>query len=401
MGCTPCKRNPQSSPTAEDYNGDIFSQISSDTRRASHKISLQEQDIILSTLNQLQFLEDSNRKLHWFHVIQNEVLYPLVKIYYKALTLGSFTPDPAIVDTLRVKDFDHFRLDHEQMIVHLMHCFYDPALAQRVGLSQLEKFIKTVGINYLDNPFHNFRHAFSVVQIIYSMSAITNEFVAHLKPLEYFTLLVAAVGHDIDHPGVTNAFLVNSRHCLAKRYNDTSVLENHHTATLLKILETEDTGLLSTFSSDIQRNCRKSIIQTILSTDLANHNSVMASFSSTVSGFQPENAVHRQNIMNMLLHTADVGNPCLDFSIAKQWSMKIIAEFNSQVLQEEDLKLPVSEFLRIGTELPSIKKSQVGFIDFIILPLWKLVEVAYPELQAYKKTTEANRETWANLQVLD
>lgn len=132
----------------------------------------------------------------------------------------------------------------------------------------------------------------------------------------------------------------------------------------------------------------------------------MASFSSTVAGFQIENVVQRQNVMNMLLHTADVGNPCLDFAIAKQWSMKIIAEFNSQVLREEELHLPVSEFLRIGNELASIKRSQVGFIgksylDFIILPLWKLVEVAYPELEAYKKTTADNRETWANIQSLE
>jgi hypothetical protein len=131
----------------------------------------------------------------------------------------------------------------------------------------------------------------------------------------------------------------------------------------------------------------------------------MASFNSTVVGFQSENAVHRQNILNMLMHTADVGNPCLDFSIAKQWSIKIIAEFNCQVMREEDLSLPVSEFLRIGSELSSIKRSQVGFIgrsyaDFIILPLWKLVETAYPQLERYRRTTEENREIWATLESL-
>lgn len=256
MGCAPCKRNPHTGSSADVNAADIISQISADTRRASHKIDAQEQEIILSTLNQLAFLEDGNRKLHWFHVIQNEVLYPLVKIYYKALTLDDFTPAAATIASLSQKDFDHFSLDHEQTIVHLMHCFYAPAQSQGVSLNQLEKFLRTVGANYLDNPFHNFRHAFSVVQILYSMSSMTLEFSAHLKPIEYFTLFVAAVGHDIDHrkayaAGVTNAFLVNSKHCLSKRYNDTSVLENHHTATLLKILETEDTGLLSTMSSEV------------------------------------------------------------------------------------------------------------------------------------------------------
>lgn len=204
MGCAPCKRNLTTPPTADEFENEIFSQvrfrqISSDTRRASHKISEQEQAIILSTLNQLQLLDDSNRKLHWFHVIQNEVLYPLVKIYYKALTLGDFTLNPTIDERLRVKDFNHFTLDHEEIILHLMHCFYGPAIGQRVGLSQLEKFMRTVGINYLDNPFHTFRHAFSVVQILHSMGHLTQEFAVHLKPIDYFTLLVAAVGHDLDH----------------------------------------------------------------------------------------------------------------------------------------------------------------------------------------------------------
>jgi high affinity cGMP-specific 3',5'-cyclic phosphodiesterase 9 len=211
----------------------------------------------MSTLDRLQYLEDSDRKQHWFHIIQNEVLYPLVKIYVHDLTLTSFTPDPTVVEALSQKDFDHFSVDHEQIIRHSMTMFYGPALGHEVALPLLEKFLRTVGNNYLDNPFHNFRHAYSVIQILYSMSALTEQFSLHLKPLEYFTLLVAAIGHDLDHrklhsAGFTNAFLVNSRHCLSKRYNDTSVLENHHTATLLKILDTEDTSLLGGFSPEVK-----------------------------------------------------------------------------------------------------------------------------------------------------
>jgi hypothetical protein len=417
MGCSPVQRKPQPPTSADEGRNDIIAQvtprqISYATRRPSHRISLQEQEIIIGTLTKLQQMDDSDRKQHWFHVIQNEVLYPLVRTYYKALTLTSFTPDPSLVERLKQKDFDHFSIEHEDMIVGMMSVLYAPAQSQGVSETQLEKFLRTVGINYLNNPFHCFRHAFSVVQILYSMSALTKDFAGHLTPIEYFTLLVAALGHDLDHretyaAGVTNAFLINSNHCLARRYNDTSVLENHHTATLLQILEARDTGLFMGLAQGVtpsqeQRSCRKSLIQTILSTDLANHTSVMSSFTSTVNDFNRENGAHRQNIMNMLLHTADVGNPCLDFSIARKWSMQIIEEFNAQVLREEELKIPVSEFLRVGSELSNVKKSQVGFIgkpyaDFIILPLWKLVEVAFPELEAYRRTTEVNRDLWANL----
>jgi cAMP-specific phosphodiesterase 4 len=42
--------------------------------------------------------------------------------------------------------------------------------------------------------------------------------------------ILAGACHDVDHPGVNNLFLIESRDKLAIRYNDVSVLENHHVA---------------------------------------------------------------------------------------------------------------------------------------------------------------------------
>jgi hypothetical protein len=51
-----------------------------------------------------------------------------------------------------------------------------------------------------------------------------------LTPLEHIGAIVAAISHDVDHPGFNNNFLVNTKDEIALLYNDQSVLENHHVA---------------------------------------------------------------------------------------------------------------------------------------------------------------------------
>jgi hypothetical protein len=45
-----------------------------------------------------------------------------------------------------------------------------------------------------------------------------------LNDVEVLASLVAAAGHDINHPGYNNVFMINSRSPLAILYNDQSVL---------------------------------------------------------------------------------------------------------------------------------------------------------------------------------
>jgi len=42
-----------------------------------------------------------------------------------------------------------------------------------------------------------------------------------MEPLDEVAALLAAIIHDVDHPGRTNAFLINSNDQLALLYNDT------------------------------------------------------------------------------------------------------------------------------------------------------------------------------------
>lgn len=105
------------------------------------------------------------------------------------------------------------------------------------------------------------------------------------------------------------------------------------------------------------------MIPVILATDMAKHNEVMDQFSAIMPIYNKQDDGHRQKVLDMILHTSDVGNPALCFELATVWSLRIVQEFNEQVWKEEQLKLPVTEFMRIGNDLSSIKKNQIGFIS--------------------------------------
>jgi cAMP-specific phosphodiesterase 4 len=60
-----------------------------------------------------------------------------------------------------------------------------------------------------DNPFHNSMHAADVTQsthVLLNTPALESVF----TPLEITAALFAATIHDVDHPGLTNQFLINS-----------------------------------------------------------------------------------------------------------------------------------------------------------------------------------------------
>jgi hypothetical protein len=85
----------------------------------------------------------------------------------------------------------------------------------------------------LENSYHNFEHALDVLQATYSYLRSANmvpsvnilfhadrkwksnkEFddgslATTLRQEEIFVLFIAAIGHDVGHPGFTNYFMVN------------------------------------------------------------------------------------------------------------------------------------------------------------------------------------------------
>uniref|UniRef100_A0A1I8FD42 PDEase domain-containing protein n=1 Tax=Macrostomum lignano TaxID=282301 RepID=A0A1I8FD42_9PLAT len=96
----------------------------------------------------------------------------------------------------------------------------------RIHPSTLVNYFLHVEQHYKqDNPYHNAVHAADVTQsthVLLNAQALDNVF----SDLEILASIFACAIHDVNHPGVTNQFLINTENELAIMYNDASVLEN-------------------------------------------------------------------------------------------------------------------------------------------------------------------------------
>ena len=137
--------------------------------------------------------------------------------------------------------------------------------------------------------------------------------------IEMMSYILAAACHDVDHPGVNNIFLVESRNNLAIRYNDVSVLENHHVATTFKIMHDENGkyNFFENLEADEFKRIRKLMIGAILATDMSNHFNKLGVFKGKIlsDDFDPKLEENKKICAEFLFHLADISNSTKSFDL--------------------------------------------------------------------------------------
>ena len=117
-----------------------------------------------------------------------------------------------------------------------------------------EKFlplVKKLQSSYQDLTYHNKTHAADLSQTFYYFLTTGNlRQKCELDDLEVFSYLMAASCHDLDHPGFNNIYMIEKRDMIAVRYNDVSVLENHHVASSFAILSEPQYNVTKSFPKD-------------------------------------------------------------------------------------------------------------------------------------------------------
>jgi hypothetical protein len=124
---------------------------------------------------------------------------------------------------------------------------------------------------YNNIAYHNKSHAADVCQSAYFW--IEGEFQekANLTDLDLTSILIATSVHDFEHFAVNNVYLTETKHELALRYNDISILENHHIAASSKIMLANGTNIFENFTKEDYKEIKKKMITMVLATDMAKH----------------------------------------------------------------------------------------------------------------------------------
>ncbi|KAI5288933.1 3',5'-cyclic-nucleotide phosphodiesterase [Ascosphaera aggregata] len=262
--------------------------------------------------------------------------------------------------------------------------------------------------------YHNFRHAVDVLQSTFyfllasgmlprypdgAVQEPVNSLASILGPFEVLTLIISAIGHDVGHPGVNNAFLINLKSPLAQLYNDKSVLEAFHCAAYSQILRRHWPAAFK------DEHMRKLMISSILATDMGIHGDFMTKLydlkqkyaTDSVESWSPKDMEeNRQSLCGLIIKCADISNVARQWNIAEEWTDILQQEFYNQGEMEKEVGMKTALFggpPELGN-MVELAKGQIGFMEFFALPLFQGVGELLPGIMPPANEISKNLSVW-------
>ena len=280
-----------------------------------------------------------------------------------------------------------------------------------LNVDKLDNFLVSVSNQYKeDSLYHNSLHGADVTQSCYIFLSHSNaEKIAKTNVLDLLSIFIAALGHDIGHPGLTNTFHINDSTEIAITYNDISVLENFHASTLFKTIRRSGTNIFEKLTTIDYKIIRKRMIAEILATDMANHAKVISLIKSKITlsengkdhkfnlltGNEKTKNDEQQCLLDFIVHVADLAHNTKLFNISIKWVELLCEEFWRQGDLEKQHNLPVS-FL-CDRENINVPQSQKGFITGFIIPTYECLSEIFPTLKFTLDNANKNLKEWQKL----
>ena len=288
--------------------------------------------------------------------------------------------------------FDPFEYNFNDLRQIVISVFDDLNIltSLKIPIKLFINFIYKISILYNNNnPYHNYYHGFAVFSFTYSFIKKTNLSSNingnGISKLEILSLLISSLCHDVDHPGNTNTFEIETNSKLAIKYNDQSVLENHHCCVTFETLNNSSCNFISHLNINNKKLFRKRVIRSILFTDMSHHFELCSTLDNidkiiinNLSDTNNDKII--QLICNVFVHTADVTAPVQPLLISLKWAKRVCKEFTNQVKKEKKLNIKSSQMMLNLNKNYEFLKSQRNFIKFVLRPLFKSVARLFTNL---------------------
>ncbi|KAJ9521275.1 hypothetical protein QJQ45_022997, partial [Haematococcus lacustris] len=318
--------------------------------------------------------------------------------------------------------------------------------------TKLARWLCRIEDGYCANPYHNRSHAADVVQTMHMLLTRGGLMPGYADHLTQLAAYLAAVCHDYQHIGRTNDWLVETQDELALRYNDRSPMENHHLAGAFSLLKHPDMNFLQAMPKATYDRLRKLVIELVLGTDMKQHFSIIGQFTALhrtggdgqATGrkvSQPGQATElhmgstAQPIakdlpgwllvptlwcypnkpcyldlaepsradkmaielpmpaaLQMALKCSDLGHLAAPLPVHLAWVSRLEAEFFAQGDAERAQGLTISPLCDRTKQ--GITKSQVGFFEFVALPLFTNFTARFTAAKPLLRGVMANYHHW-------
>ncbi len=233
-------------------------------------------------------------------------------------------------------------------------------------------YIKSVRVNYEEHPYHNYQHAVEVLHFFYLLDwqgALRRYF----NEEQRFALFLAALNHDIAHPGKSAEYQKQLFTELYEKYGDTSTLEKYHFDVAKALWRDPQTPILS---EKRHAQLESYIEKWVIATDMQRHSEFLSLCKNPA---QDPILVHGI----LLIKCADLSQFVRGKELRETWSLRLKKELYlekaHQMAQEGGVSLDYSCFP--GNQL----YSREMFLEKMVTPLYSLLVEHFPSLESVKK----------------
>jgi hypothetical protein len=308
------------------------------------------------------------------------------------------------LDRLLAWEVDHLGLSGNELVSRSVQIFALWGFFEGEGLvvarDKFGAFTRAVAKNYRsENPYHNMHHAHSVLAASGNLLRTCGGS-RIFSDLEEFSILTAAMCHDVGHRGLNSDYYIKTRHELALQYNDISVLENMHCSLSFDLLRAPANDFTANWPEEQWTTFRRIFIQCVLATDMKMHFDLTAKVTTELNK-GPEtlaSAEGKRVLYQTLVHAADLSNPVMPTKACYQWAFRVVEEMYEQGRLEERDGYQVAPFMRHPpTNVVEFAKLQVSFVGFIVAPLWRSLAAIWPALDDRVAQMDKNLKFWESV----